>query len=108
MYLNPEKDNDLLLTVFWRYCIVKIINKNIFQSIFFSCNISNHCDEIQSHYQRAAGIGTVSVVNFLVASRRILSYALSSCTKSESGVLISLNKAFLHIIYTCPFLNLQH
>lgn len=85
MYLNPEKDSGFFLrvVVFWRYCIVKILNKNLFQSIFFSCSISDHCDEIHSHCQGVAGIATASVANFLIASRKILSYALSSCTKTE-------------------------
>lgn len=67
-HLNPESDNDFFLEVaiLWRYCTVKTLNKNLFQSIFFNGNISNDCDEFQSHCQGASQIGTVSV-NFLVA-----------------------------------------
>lgn len=57
MNLNTEKDNHFLLKVamFWRYHIVKILTKNLFQSVFFTCSISDHCDETQSHFQGARG-----------------------------------------------------
>lgn len=68
IYLNPEKDNGFFLgvAVLWRYCTVKTLNKNLFQSIFFNGNISNDCDEIQSQCQGISGIGIISL-NFLVA-----------------------------------------
>lgn len=36
MYLNPEQDNDFFLgvTVLWRYCTVKTLNKNLFSKYF--------------------------------------------------------------------------
>lgn len=98
MHLNPESDNDFFqgVAVLWRYCTVKTLNKNLFQSIFFNGNISNDCDEFQSHCQRASRISTVSV-NFLVAWRKILSYILFFCTRTERAILLALLHWFIKI-----------
>lgn len=98
MYLNLEKDNVFFLGVavlwissqtFEILSLKKILWKRFLLRVLTVQNLQSQC-------QGASGIGTVPV-NFLVAWRKIRSYVLYFCTKTERGILLALLPWFIKI-----------